>query len=67
MSQTANIEVPNSAPAPRTSSANYNLAIAATLLGVALVLIAAQPMFVGNNADALKAAADAAALGTIAP
>jgi|HubBroStandDraft_6_1064221.scaffolds.fasta_scaffold621202_1 hypothetical protein len=67
MSQIANVEMSNSERAPRTSSANHNLTIAATLLGLALALIAAQLIFVGNSADALKAATDATALGTIAP
>jgi hypothetical protein len=67
MSQFANIEMSSTAPAPRTAPANYNFAIAATLLAVALSLIAAQLVFVGNHYDALNAAADTAAFGIIGP
>jgi hypothetical protein len=42
-------------------------ALVLTTFGTALVLIAAQLIFASNNPDAIKAAADAAALGIISP
>jgi hypothetical protein len=56
-----------SAPAPRASTGNHNFAIAGALLTTAFVLIAAQLLFVGNNPDTLKTAAEAAAFGIISP
>jgi hypothetical protein len=47
--------------------ANHNFVIAATLLGVALVLVAAELAFVANDPDGLAAAENAAAIGIIAP
>jgi hypothetical protein len=67
MSQMSNIEMSAPLPAPRASTGNYNLAIAGTLLGIALALIAAQLIFVGNNPDVLEAAARDAVSGIIAP
>lgn len=67
MSDIASIETSASLPAPPTSTGNYNFAIAATLLGFAVVLIAAQLIFVGNNPDVLEAAARDAVSGVIAP
>ena len=67
MSQMANIGTSASTPAPRASTGNSNFVIAAALLGIALVLIAAQLIFASNNPDAIKAAADAAASGIISP
>jgi energy-converting hydrogenase Eha subunit B len=67
ISRMSNMVMSASVPAPRASTGTYNFAIAATLLGFALVLIAAQLIFVGNNPDVLEAAARDAALGIIAP
>jgi hypothetical protein len=67
MSQIANLEMSASVPAARASTGNYNFVIAAALVGVALVLIAAQLIFAGSHSDVLKAAADAAASGIIGP
>jgi hypothetical protein len=61
------IAMSSSTATPRTSPANYNFAISATLLAFAVILIAAQLIFVGNNPEAIRAAADAAAFGIISP
>src|SRR5262249_579713 len=67
MPQKATNEMSPSIAAHRASSGNDSVVIAAALLGVALVLIAAQLVFAANNPDALKAAADMAASGIISP
>jgi hypothetical protein len=67
MSQIANLEMWASIPAARASTGSYNFVTAAELVGVVLVLIAAQLIFAGSNLDVLKAAADAAASGIISP
>jgi hypothetical protein len=67
MSQVAENEMSAFEPTPASAIANHNFAVAAALLGIVLLLVATQLIFVGHNPDVIEAAASASAIGIIAP